>query len=215
MDRDLGKEILAHTQILVFIRMKSTLLSLTKATKTHVLLLLYLYTSHGGCDSYIITKYVIWLLMVWTRLKNNSSSKCLDMLTWKHLGRMWCLTSVFVIFNGLVVIEGKRMLSTRYCHCKIHGRWALKDIKIPQWKTCVVSIPILFIALKLNISFILHVLRFEGIILAIKVVYDLEVLVQIDTACARVYTLDLSSSSQQLGPLFPFVRQSGHAHPLK
>ena len=31
-------------------------------------------------------------------------------------GRMWCLTSVFVIFNGLVDMEGKRMLSTRYCH---------------------------------------------------------------------------------------------------
>ena len=43
-----------------------------------------------------------------------------------------------------------------------------------------------FIALKLNISFILHVLRFEGIISAIKVVYDLDVLVQIDTACAMV-----------------------------
>ena len=29
----------------------------------------------------------------------------------KHLGRMWCLTSVFVVFNGLVEIEGKGMLS--------------------------------------------------------------------------------------------------------
>ena len=76
------------------------------------------------------------------------------------------------------------------------------------------SIPIFFIALKLNISFILHVLRFEGIIFAIKVVYDLEVLVQIDTACARVYNLDLSSNSQQLGPHFPFVWQAGHAQPL-
>ena len=47
-----------------------------------------------------------------------------------------------------------------------------------------------FIALKLNISFILHVLRFEVIISAIKVVYDLEVLVQIDTACAMVSKLD-------------------------
>ena len=82
------------------------------------------------------------------------------------------------------------------CHCKI----------IPQWKTpCVVFIPIFFIALKLNISFIFHVLRFEGIIFAINVVYDLEVLVQIDTACARVYKWDLSSSSQQWGPHFPFV----------
>ena len=73
------------------------------------------------------------------------------------------------------------------------------------------SIPIFFIALKLNISFIIHVLRFEGIIFAINVVYDLEVLVQIDTACARVYKLDLSSSSQQWGPHFPFVWQTGRA----
>ena len=57
-----------------------------------------------------------------------------------------------------------------------------------------------FIALKLNISFILHVLRFEGIISAIKVVYDLEVLVQIDTACVMVSKLDLSSCFQQWGP---------------
>ena len=61
-----------------------------------------------------------------------------------------------------------------------------------------------FIALKLNISFILHVLRFEGIISAIKLVYDLEVLVQIDTACAMVSKLDLSSSSKQCGPHFRF-----------
>ena len=61
-----------------------------------------------------------------------------------------------------------------------------------------------FIALKLKIYFILHVLRFEGIISAVKVVYDLEVLVQIDTACAMVSKLDLSSSSQQWGPHFPF-----------
>ena len=43
------------------------------------------------------------------------------------------------------------------------------------------------------------------IISAIKVVYDLEVLVQIDTACARVSKLDLSSSSQQWGPHFPGI----------
>ena len=48
-------------------------------------------------------------------------------------------------------------------------------------------------------------MRFEGIIFVIKVVYGLEVLVQIDTACTRVYKLDLSSSSQQLGPHFPYV----------
>ena len=70
-----------------------------------------------------------------------------------------------------------------------------------------------FIALKLNISFILHVLRFEGIISTIKVVYDLEVLVQIDTACVMVSKLDLSSSSQQWGP--QFFLQPGHAQPLK
>ena len=58
-------------------------------------------------------------------------------------------------------------------------------------------------------------LRFEGIIFAIKVVYDLEVLVQIDTACARMYKLDFSSSSQQLEPHFPFVWQASHAQPLK
>ena len=63
-----------------------------------------------------------------------------------------------------------------------------------------------FIALKLNISFILHVLRFEGIISAIKVVYDLEVMVQIDIACAMVSKLDLLSSSQQWGPHFPFYQ---------
>ena len=51
-----------------------------------------------------------------------------------------------------------------------------------------------FIALKLNISFILHVLRFEGIIFTIKVVYDLEVMVQIDIVCVMVSKLDLSSS---------------------
>ena len=61
-----------------------------------------------------------------------------------------------------------------------------------------------FIALKLNISFILHVLRFEGIISAIKLVYDFEVLVHIDIACSRVSKLDLSSSSQQCGPHFPY-----------
>ena len=63
-----------------------------------------------------------------------------------------------------------------------------------------------FIALKVNISLILHVLRFEGIISAIKVVYDLvlEVMVQINIACAMVSTLDLSSSFQQWGPHFPF-----------
>ena len=61
-----------------------------------------------------------------------------------------------------------------------------------------------FISLKLNISFILHVLRFEGIISAIKVVYDLEVMVQIDIACAMVSKLDLSYSSQQWGTHFPF-----------
>ena len=81
-----------------------------------MLLLLHLYTSHGGCGSYITTAYVVG-----TSLKNDLSSKCLDMLTWKHLGHMWSLTSVFVIFNGLVDIKGKRMLSTRYCHCKISG----------------------------------------------------------------------------------------------
>ena len=78
----------------------------------------------------------------------------------KHLGRMWCLVSVFVIFNGLVDLH----------------------------------------SIKINISFILHVLRFEGIISTIKVVYDLEVMVQIDIACAMVYKLDLSSSSHQWGP---------------
>ena len=72
-----------------------------------------------------------------------------------------------------------------------------------------------FIALQLNISFILHVLRFEGIISAIKVMYDLVVLVQIDTACVMVFKLDLSSSSQQWGPHFPFFFLPGHAQGLK
>ena len=98
---------------------------------------------------------------------------------------MWSLTSVFVIFNRLVDIEGKMMLSTRYCHCKISGH--LKDIRntiVENTMCCTVYILIFFKALKLNISFILHVLRIEGIILFIKVVYDLKVLVQMDTACA-------------------------------
>ena len=60
-------------------------------------------------------------------------------------------------------------------------------VDIDQWKTpCVVSIPMFFIVLKLNISFIVHVSIFDGIIFSIKVLYDLEVLAQIDTACARV-----------------------------
>ena len=60
-------------------------------------------------------------------------------------------------------------------------------VDIDQWKTtCVVSIPMFFIVLKLNIYFILHVLSFEGIIFSINVVYDLKVLAQIDTACAIV-----------------------------
>ena len=83
------------------------------------------------------------------------------------------------------------MLSTRYCHCRIG--WHLRDLRnttvdIDQWKTpCVVFIQIFFIVLKLNILFILHVSSFEGIIFSIKVVYDLEVLAPIDTACARVH----------------------------
>ena len=94
---------------------------------------------------------------------------------------------------------------------------ALRDIRnttvgIDQWNApCVVSIPIFFIVLKLNISFILHVSSFEGIIFSIKVVYE-EVLAQIDTAFARVdcycihnmmqYKLDLSPSSQLWRTIF-------------
>ena len=81
----------------------------------------------------------------------------------KTFGRMWSLT-----FSGLVDIKGKRMLSTRYGHCRISGH--SRDIRnttvdIDQWNTpCAVSIPIFFIVLKLDIYFILHVSSFEGII---------------------------------------------------
>ena len=74
----------------------------------------------------------------------------------------------FVIFSGLVDIKGKIMVSISYCHCRISGHSG--DIRnttvdIYQGKTpCVVSIPIFFIVLKLNISFILHVPDFGGII---------------------------------------------------
>ena len=85
----------------------------------------------------------------------------------KHLGCMWCLISVFVIFNGLVDLHSIKMKHFIYFTCT-------------------------------------RVLRFEGIISTIKVVYDLEVMVQIDIACAMVSKLDLSSSSQQWGPHFPF-----------
>ena len=88
---------------------------------------------------------------------------------------MWSFTSVFVIFSGLVDIEGQRTLSTRYYHCKISGH--SRDIRnttadiVDQWKTpCVVSIPAFLKVLKLNIPFILHVLSFEGIIFSIEVV---------------------------------------------
>ena len=71
----------------------------------------------------------------------------------------------------------------------------------------------------------LHILKCECIIFSIKVVYDLEVLVQIDTACSRVdcycihnmmqYKLDLSHSSQQWESNFPFsFWQASHAQPL-
>ena len=93
----------------------------------------------------------------------------------KHLGCMWCLISVFFIFNGLV---------------------DLHSIKIKHF-------------------IYLHVLRFEGIISTIKVVYDLEVMVQIDIACAMVSKVDLSSSSQQWGPHFRVFLQPCHAQPLK
>ena len=131
---------------------------------------------------------------------------------------LFFLTPVFVILSGLVGMKGKRMLPTRYCHRKISGHWRnIRNtiVDIDQWNTpCVVYIPIFFILLKLNISFIVHVSSFEGIILSIRVVYDLEVLAQIDTACARVdcycihnmrqYKLDLSPSSQRWRPNFPF-----------
>ena len=121
------------------------------------------------------------------------------------------------------------MLPRRNCHCKISGH--SRDIRyttvdIDQWKTpCVVSIPILFIVLKLNISFILHILSFDGIIFSIKVVYDLEVLVQIDTAMCEgglrycihnmiQYKFDLSPNSQQWGPNFPVFLRGSHAEPL-
>ena len=56
----------------------------------------------------------------------------------KNLWPMLSLTSVFVIFSGLVDIEGKRMLSKRYCHCKVSSH--SRDIRnttadIDQWKT--------------------------------------------------------------------------------
>ena len=85
--------------------------------------------------------------------------------------------------------------------------------------------PNFFILLKLNISFIVHVSSFEGIIFSIKVVYDLEVMAQIDTACARVdcycihnmmqYKLNLSPSFQQWGGggRFFFL-QGSHAQTL-
>ena len=73
-----------------------------------------------------------------------------------------------------------------------------------------------------SVCVIFNGLRFDGIIFSINVVYDLEVLVQIDTACAMVdcycihnmmqYKLDLSASSQQWGPhFFDFFWQAGHA----
>ena len=70
----------------------------------------------------------------------------------KTFGRrvVWSLT--FIIFSGLVDIKGKRMLSTRYYHCRISGH--SRDIRnttvdIDQSNTpCVVPIPILFIELK-------------------------------------------------------------------
>ena len=48
------------------------------------------------------------------------------------------------------------MLSTRYCHCRIsrHSRDIRNTtVDIDQWKTsCIVSIPIFFIVIKLNIN---------------------------------------------------------------
>ena len=110
------------------------------------------------------------------------------------------------VANKILSLQNQRTLKTDIKNT---------TVDIDQWKTpCDVSIPIFFIVLKLNISFIVHVSSFEGIIFSIKVVYDLEVLAQIDTACAKVdcycshnmmqYKLDLSPSSQQWGPIFRF-----------
>ena len=72
----------------------------------------------------------------------------------KTFGAVCSLT--FVIFSGLVDLQGKRMLSTRYCHCRISGH--SRDIRnttvdIDQWITpCVVSVPIFFILIKFYIN---------------------------------------------------------------
>ena len=110
-------------------------------------------------------------------------------------------------------IEGKMMLSTRYCHCKINGH--LKDIRNTTMENTCCIFPNFLHSIKIKHFIYFTCIRFEGIIFAIKVVYDLEDMVQIDTACARVYKLDLTSSSQQWGPHFLFVWQAGHAQPLK
>ena len=70
----------------------------------------------------------------------------------------------------------------------------LKYIRNTTVENMCCTYPNFLHSIKIKHFIILHVLRFEGIIFAIKVVYDLEVLVQIDTACARVYKFDLSSS---------------------
>ena len=79
---------------------------------------------------------------------------------------------MFVIFSGLVDIKGKKDVVKMIL--SLQNQRALKRYKrnttddIDQWKTpCIVSIPIFFIVLKLNFSFILTCLEFEGIILSI------------------------------------------------
>ena len=81
------------------------------------------------------------------------------MLTWKHLGRMWCLLHQYSLYllDWLTLKEKKRCCQQDSVTSKSARYRRNTTVDIDQWKTtCVVSIPMFFIVLKLNISFILH-----------------------------------------------------------
>ena len=143
---------------------------------------------------------MMWLLTVWTSLKNNFTSKCLDMWTWCGVLNQY----------SLYLMDWLTFKEKGCCHCKISGH--LRDTRNTAVENTMCCIyPNFLHSIKIRHFIYFTCIEIWGYYFRYKCGVWLKVLVQIYTACARVYTLDLSSSYQQWGPHFPFVWQVGRA----